>query len=91
MDEHESLFIAPSLSTVNNKAVSYQVISFSDIPITLSIDLHRANFRALTQTNINTSNQLIQQPLTIMTHQHIENTDLYLNQLMKTNQSSHEQ
>ena len=47
MEDNETIFIISSLSTVNNNAVSYQVISFSDMPYTLSIDTHMADFRVL--------------------------------------------
>ena len=39
-EEHESIFITSSLSTVNGNAVGYQMINFSDLPNTLPIDTH---------------------------------------------------
>ena len=48
MEEHESIFITSSLSTVNNNAVGYQVINFSDMHYTLPVDTHMADFRVLT-------------------------------------------
>ena len=32
MEDHESIFFTSSLCTVNNNAVGYQVINFSDMP-----------------------------------------------------------
>ena len=91
MEEHESIFITPSLSTVNNNAVGYQVINFSDMPYTHPVDTHMADFRVLTPEQIKHIKPVDPSTLTFMMHQHIENTELYLNQLMKTNQSSDEQ
>ena len=90
MEDHESIFITSSLCTVNNKAVGYQVINFSDMPYTLPIDTHMADFRVLTPEQIKHIKPVDPSTLTFMMHQHMENTDLYLNQLMKTNQSSDE-
>ena len=91
MEEHDSLFIASSLSTVNNNAVGYQVNNFSDMPYTIPIDTHMADFRVLTPEQIKHIKSVDPSTLTFMMHQHSENTDLYLNQLMKANQSSDEQ
>ena len=91
MEDHESIFITSSLCTINNNAVGYQVINFSDMPYTLPIDTHMADFRVLTPEQIKHIKPVDPSTLTFMMHQHMENTDLYLNQLMKTNQSSDEQ
>ena len=40
MEELEGIFITSSLSTINNNAVGYQVINFSDMPYTLPADTH---------------------------------------------------
>ena len=91
MEEHKSLFIASSLGTVNNNAVGYQVINFSDIACTFPLDTHMADFRVLTPERSKQNKPVDSSTLTFMMHQHIENTDLYLYKLMKTNQSSDEQ
>ena len=83
MEDHESIFITSSLCTVNNNAVGYQVINFSDTPYTLPIDTHMADFRVLTPEQIKHIKPVDPSTLTFMMHQHMENTDLYLNQLMK--------
>ena len=49
-----------------------------------------ADFRVLTPEQIKHIKPVDPSTLTFMMHQHMENTDLYLNQLMKTNQSSDE-
>ena len=90
MEDHKSIFITSSLCTVNNNAVGYQVISFSDMPYTLPLDTHMADFRVLTPEQIKHIKPVDPSTLTFMMHQHIKNTDPYLNQLMKTNQSSDE-
>ena len=91
MEEYESIFITSSLGTVNDNAVGYQVINFSDMPYTFPVDTHMADFRVLTPEQIKHIKPVDPSTLTFMMHQHIENTDLYLNQLLKTNQSSDEQ
>ena len=88
MEDHENFFITSSLSTVNNNVVGYQVINISDMPYTLPIDTHMA---VLTPEQIKHIKPVDPSTLTFMMHQHMENTDLYLNQMMKTNQSSDEQ
>ena len=91
MGEHESVFITSSLSTVSNNAVGYQVVNISDTPHTLPMDTHMADFRVLTPEQIKHIKPVDPSILTFMMHQYIENTDLYLNQLMKTNQPSDDQ
>ena len=91
MEEHESIFITSSLSTVNNNVVGYQVINFPDMPYTLPVDTHMADFRVLTPEQIKHIKPVDPSTLTFMMHQHTGNTDLYLNQLMKTKQTSDEQ
>ena len=61
------------------------------MPYTLSVDTHLADFRVLTPEQIKHIKPVDPSTLTFMMHQHMENTDLYLNQLMKTHQSSDEQ
>ena len=87
MEDHESIFITSSLSTVNNNAVGYQVINFSDMPYTLPIDTYMADFQVLTPEQIKHIKPVDPSTIIFMMHQHMGNTDLYLNQLMKTNQS----
>ena len=91
MEEHESIFIASSLSTANSNALGYQVIKFSDMPYTLPMDTHMTDFRVLTPEQIEHVKTADPSTPTVMMHQHLENTDVYLNQLMKVYQSQDEQ
>ena len=91
MEERKSIYITSSLSTVNKSAAGCQVINFSDMPYTLPVDTHMADFRVITPEQIKHIKPVDPSTLTFMMHQHAENTDLYLNQLMKTNPPSDEQ
>ena len=93
MEDHESTFITSSLSTVNNNAVIYQVINFSDIYALhpLPVDTHMADFRVFTPEQIKHIKPVDLSTLTFILHQHLENTDINLNQLMKVNQTPGEQ
>ena len=84
-------FSLPLLSTVSNNAVGFQVNNFLDMPYTLPIDTHIADFQILTPEQIKHIKLVDPSSLTFMMHQHMENTDLYFYQLMKANQSSDEQ
>ena len=47
-ESHDSIFITASLSTVNNNAVGYQIINFSELQSTITMDTHLADFKILT-------------------------------------------
>ena len=79
MEDHGSIFITSSLKKVNNNAVGYQAINFSDMPYTLPIDTHMADFRVLTPEQIKHIKPVDPSTPTIIMHQHLENTDIYLN------------
>ena len=49
---HDSIFITSSLSTVNNNAIGYQIINFSELPYTITCDTHLADFKILTPEQI---------------------------------------
>ena len=91
MEDHDSIFITSSLSTVNNNAVGYQVINSSDIPYTLPIDTQSADLRVLTPEQIKHIKPVDPSTLTFIMDQHLENADIYRNQLMKVNQTPDEQ
>ena len=76
MEEHESIFFTSTLSTVNNNAVGYQMINFSDMPYTLPVDTHMTDFQVLTPEQIKHIKPVDPSTLTFMMQQHIENTDL---------------
>ena len=47
-ENHDSIFITASLSTVNNNDIGYQIINFSELPHTITRDTHLADFKILT-------------------------------------------
>ena len=47
-ENHDSFFITASLSTVNNNAIGYQIINFSELPYTITLDTNLADFKILT-------------------------------------------
>ena len=47
-ESHDSIFITSSLITVNNNAIGYQIINFSELPYTIVCDTHLADFKILT-------------------------------------------
>ena len=77
MEEHESVFIASSLSTVNNKAVGHQVINFSDMPYSLPIDTHGPSHGRLPSFNPRT-NQTHQTSWPMNPHTHDASTLTYI-------------
>ena len=57
IQNHDSIFITSSQSTVNEKAIGYQTINFSELPFTIACDTHSADFKVLTQNRSNIYNQ----------------------------------
>ena len=51
-ENHESIFNTGSLRTVNNNAIGYQSINFSELPYTITPDTHLADFKILTPEQI---------------------------------------
>ena len=47
-ENHDSIFITASLSTVNNNAIGYQIINFSELLYTITMDTHSSDFKILT-------------------------------------------
>ena len=70
MEEDEGNIITFYLSTISNNAVGYQVTNFSDMPYTLSVDTHMADFRVLTPEPIKHIKPIDPSTLTFMMHQH---------------------
>ena len=51
--EHpDCISIEFSLSTVNNNAIGYQIVNFSELPYTITCDTHLADFKILTPEQI---------------------------------------
>ena len=81
-ENHDSNFITASLSIVNNKAIGYQIINFSELPYTITLDTHLADFKILTPEQI-THIQPIDTVLLSFMIQNEETTDVYVNGLLK--------
>ena len=89
-ENHDSIFITASLSTVNNNAIGYQIINFSELPYTITIDTHLADFKILTPEQIKHIQPVDPAMLSFMI-QHEETTDVYINELLKIPQPNPEQ
>ena len=89
-ENHDSIFITASLSTVNNNAIGYQIINFSELPYTITIDTHLADFKILTPEQIKHIQPVDPAVLSFMI-QHEETTEVYINELLKLPQSTLEQ
>ena len=89
-ENHDSIFITASLSTVNNNAIGYQIINFSELPYTITLDTHLADFKILTPEQIKHIQPVDPAVLSFMI-QHDETTEVYINELLKVPQSNSEQ
>ena len=87
---HDSIFITASLSTVNNNAIGYQIINFSELPYTITMDTHLADFKILTPEQIKHIQPVDPALLSFMI-QHEETTEVHINELLKVPQQSPEQ
>ena len=81
-ENHDSNFITASLSTVNNNAIGYQIINFSDPPYTITLDTHLADFKILTPEQIKHIQPVDPALLSFMI-QYEEPTEVYINELLK--------
>ena len=86
---HNSIFITASLSTVNNNAIGYQIINFSELPFTITLDTRLADFKILTPEQIKHIQPLDPALLSFMI-QHEETTEVYINELLKVSQPNPE-
>ena len=89
-ENHDSIFITASLSTVNNNAIGYQIINFSELPYTITTDTHLADFKILTPEQIKHIQPVDPAVLSFMI-QHEETTEVYINELLKVPQPNSEQ
>ena len=89
-ENHDSIFITSSLSTVNNNAIGYQIINFSELPYTITNDIHLADFKILTPEQIKHIQPVDPAMLSFMI-QHEETTEVYINELLKVPQQNPEQ
>ena len=81
-EHHDSIFITSSLSTVNNNAIGYQIIRFSDLPYTITCDTHLADFKILTPVQIKHI-QPVDPVMLFFMIQHEDTTEIYINELLK--------
>ena len=89
-ENHDSIFITASLSTVNNNAIGYQIINFSELPHTITMDTHLADFKILTPEQ-NKHIQPVDPALLSFMIQHEETTEVYINELLKVPHQNSEQ
>ena len=89
-ENHDSIFITSSLSTVNNNAIGYQIINFSELPYTIVCDTHLADFKILTPEQIKHIQPVDPAMLSFMI-QHEETTEIYINELLKVPSQNPEQ
>ena len=81
-ENHDSIFISASLSTVNNNAIGYQIIDFSYLPYTITLDTHLADFKIQRPEQIEHIQPVDPSLLSFMI-QHEETTKVYINELLK--------
>ena len=79
-EQHDSIFITLSLSTVNNDAIGYQIIIFSELPYTIPLDTHLADFKILTPEQIKYI-QPVDPTLLSFMMQHDDTSEIYLHEL----------
>ena len=81
-ESHDSILITSSLSTVNNNAIGYQIINFSELPYTIICDTHLADFKILTPEQIKHIQPVDPAMLSFMI-QHEDTTEIYITELLK--------
>ena len=81
-EHYDSIFITSSLSTVNNNAIGYQIINFSELLYTITCDTHLADFKILTPEQIKHIQPVDPAMLSFMI-QHEDTTEIYINELLK--------
>ena len=89
-EHHDSIFITSSLSTVNNNAIGYQIIDFSELPYTIPLDTHLADFKILTPEQIKYIQSVDPALLSFMI-QHEDTSEFYLKELLKVPPQNQEQ
>ena len=89
-ENHDSIFLTASLSTVNNNGIGYQIINFSELPYTITLDTHLADFKILTPEQIKHIQPVDPAVLSFMIQQE-ETTEVYINELLKVPQPNSEQ
>ena len=89
-ENHDSILITLSLSMVNNNAIVYQIIKFSELPYTIICDTHLADFKILTPEQIKHIQTVDPAMLSFMI-QLEDTTEIYINELLKVPSQNPEQ
>ena len=89
-EHHDSIFIISSLSPFNNIAIGYQIIKFSELPYTIPLDTHIADFKKLTPEQIKYI-QPVDPALLKFVILHVDTSEIYLNELLKVPSQNQEQ
>ena len=89
-ENHDSIFITSSLSKVNNNAIGYQIINFSELPCTITCDTYLADFKILTPEQIKHI-QPVDPAIVSFMIQHEDTTEIYINELLKVPSQNPEQ
>ena len=89
-ENHDSISITSSLSTVINNAIGYQITNFSELSNTTICDTHLAHFKILTPEQIKHIQPVDPAILSFMI-QHEETTEVYIIELSKVPSQNPEQ
>ena len=89
-EHHDSIFITSSLSTVNNNAIGYKIINFSELPYTFPLDTHLADFKILAPEQVKYIQPVDPALLSFMI-KHEDTSEIYLNELLKVPPQNQEQ
>ena len=89
-ENHDSIFITASLSTVINEALGYHIIKFSEFPNTITLDTHLADFKVPNSEQIKHI-QPVDPALLYFMIQHDDTTEVYISDLLKVPQPHSEQ
>ena len=89
-ENHDSIFITSSLSTVNNNAIGYQITIFSELPQTITCDTHLADFKQLTPEQKKHIQPVDPAMLSFMI-QHEDTTKIYIYELLKVSPQNPDQ
>ena len=81
-ENHDSIFITSSHSTVNSNAIGYQIINCSDFPYTIICDIHLADFKIVTPEQRKHIQPVDPAMLSFMI-QHEDTTEIYMNDTLK--------
>ena len=82
-DQHDTIFVVSTLSTVNNNAVAIQLTNSTDIPYTVPNETHIADFTVLSPEQIKYVKPVNPGELNFMMHQFHDETDQYIHQLLR--------